>query len=405
MASADMNFTFSPEDQAFRMEVREFVRAQLPADIARDVHRWCSPQMHNYRRWQRVLSARGWGAPHWPKEYGGTDWSALRKHLFMQEIYAADAPDYGWQGTHMLAPVLIAFGSAAQRARFLPPMLNGAEVWCQGFSEPGAGSDLASLKTTALLDGDHYVINGQKIWTSDAFDADWGFVLVRTDSSVKPQRGLSFVLTKMDAPGIAIRPIHSIDGRHELNEVFFDSVRIPRDQLVGEPGQGWTYAKYLLEKERTASAFLYFNQRQLAKAKAIAREIKVGGHSLLDDPVFSLKVAQVETDLLALEWSVLRILGGDSNRYHADAVVSALKIRGSEMQQRVSELQVDALGPLAARHFQVDDPSVDAEDSRRNWPEYAIGPSSLFLFERAATIYGGAREVQKNIIAKLQFGS
>ena len=399
-----MDFTFSPDDEAFRLEVCEFIRTQLPADIARDVRRWYGAHMNNFRRWQQLLCARGWGAPHWPLEYGGTGWSPLRKHLFMQEIYDADAPDGGWQGLHMLAPVLIAFGSEAQRKRFLPPMLSGEEIWCQGFSEPGAGSDLASLKTAAVLDGDHYVINGQKIWTSDAAQADWGFFLVRTDGTVKPQRGLSFVLAKMDAPGITIRPIHSIDGRHDLTEVFLDNVRIPRDQLVGEPGKGWTYAKYLLEKERTTSAFLYFNKRQLAKAKAIAGEVRVGGRALLDDRVFSLKVARVETDLLALEWSVLRILAGEVNRYNADAVVSALKIRGSEMQQRVTELQIEALGPLTVRHFQADDPSIDAAESSKNWPEYAIGPSSLFLLERASTIYGGAREVQKNIIAKLQFG-
>ena len=198
------------------------------------------------------------------REYGGTDWSAIRKHIFMQEVYAASAPDFGWQGTHMLAPVLIAFGAPELKARFLPKILSGEEIWCQGFSEPGAGSDLANLKTSAALDGAEYVINGQKIWTSDAADADWGFFLVRTDATVKPQRGLSFLLVKMDTPGVTVRPIRSIDGRQDLNEVFLDNVRVPRAHLVGEAGLGWTYAKYLLEKERTASAYLYFN-RQAAR--------------------------------------------------------------------------------------------------------------------------------------------
>jgi alkylation response protein AidB-like acyl-CoA dehydrogenase len=304
----------------------------------------------------------------------------------------------------MLAPVLIAFGTPEQKARFLPKILTGEESWCQGFSEPGAGSDLASLRTAATLDGDHYVINGQKIWTSDALQADWGFFLVRTDPTVKPQRGVSFIVAKMDTPGIKVRPIRSIDGREELNEVFFDNVRVPRGQLVGEPGMGWTYAKYLLDKERTASAFLYFNRRHLQKAKALASEQSVAGVRLIDTPAFSRKLARVEADLLALEWSVLRILAQEKNKYDMNAVVSALKIRGSEMQQRVSELQVDALGPLALRQFERRDPANDDPNWRPRWSELAIGASSLFLFERAATIYGGAREVQKNIIAKLAFG-
>lgn len=400
-----MEFKLSSDDEIFREEVRSFVQTHLPRDIAQDVSRWVTPRMANYRRWQRLLCDRGWGAPHWPREFGGTDWSPMQKHIFMQEVYAADAPDFGWQGTHMLAPVLIAFGSAELKARFLPKILNGEEVWCQGFSEPGAGSDLAHLKTAAVLDAEEFVINGQKIWTSDAADADWGFFLVRTDGTVKPQRGLSFLLAKMDAPGVTVRPIRSIDGRQELNEVFLDNVRVPRAQLVGEAGMGWTYAKYLLDKERTASAFLYFNRRQLERAKAIARQIRVGGGRLIDVPQFALKVARVEADLLALEWSVLRILGGEPNRYNLDAVVSALKIRGSEMQQRVTELQMEALGPLATRHFEDGDPAIDADLRPVDWPDYSIGPSSVFLYHRAATIYGGAREVQKNIIAKLQFGS
>jgi alkylation response protein AidB-like acyl-CoA dehydrogenase len=400
-----MNFEFSPEDEAFRAEVSEFIRANLPAEIACDARRWFNPKVDNYRRWQGILAARGWGAPHWPPEYGGTDWSAIRRHIFMEEIYKADAPDFFWQGTHMLAPVLIAFGSADQKSRFLPRILNGEESWCQGFSEPGAGSDLAALRTAAKLEGDHYIINGQKIWTSDARESDWGFFLVRTDPTVKPQRGLSFIVAKMDTPGIRIRPIRTIDGREELNEVFFDNVRVPQAQLVGEPGTGWTYAKYLLDKERTASAFLYFNKRHLQKAKALASEQFAGGVRLIDTPAFSRKVARVEADLLALEWSVLRILAQEKNKYDLNAVVSALKIRGSEMQQRVTELQIDALGPLALRHFERRDATIDDPTWMPGWPELAIGASSLFLFERAATIYGGAREVQKNIIAKLAIGS
>lgn len=399
-----MNFELSPEDQAFRAQVRAFVRENLPADIALDVSRWQNVRVSNFRRWQRALHDQGWGAPHWPKEYGGTDWSPIRKHIFMQELYAADAPDFGWQGLHMLGPVLIAFGSDEQRRRLLPPMLRGEDFWCQGFSEPGAGSDLAHLKTAATLAGDHYRVSGQKIWTSDARHSDWGFFLVRTDATVKAQRGLSFLLIPMSAPGLTVRPIRSLDGRVELNEVFLDDVRVPRENLVGEPGLGWTYAKYLLEKERTASAFLYFNQRRLEKAKAIARQVRAGDARLIDTPEFARKLARVEADLMALEWSVLRILSGEKNKYPLDAVVSALKIRGSEMQQRVTQLGLDALGPLAARSFEHGEGAVEELSLAGGWPEYAVGVASLFLHTRASTIYGGAREVQKNIIAKLAFG-
>jgi alkylation response protein AidB-like acyl-CoA dehydrogenase len=400
-----MNFGFSPDDDAFRTEVRTFIRTHLPPDIALDVHHWHNPKLSNYRRWQRILSEQGWGAPHWPKQYGGSDWSPVRKHIFMQEIYAADAPDAGWQGMFMLAPVLIEFGSEAQRARFLPPMLRGEELWCQGFSEPGAGSDLASLKTSATLEGDEYVITGQKIWTSDAAHCDWGFFLVRTDPNVKPQRGLSFVLVPTNAQGLTIRPIRTIDGRSELNEAFLDRVRVPRENLVGQPGMGWTYAKFLLEKERTTSAFLYFNQRQFARAKAIASAVTVGGVRLIETPAFAQKMARLEADLMALEWSVLRLLAEEKNRHNLDAVVSALKIRGSEMQQRVTDLQIEALGPLATRRYEDALVPTDLPAEGPRWPEFSIGPANLFLNTRAATIYGGSREIQKNIIAKLVFGT
>jgi alkylation response protein AidB-like acyl-CoA dehydrogenase len=399
-----LKFDFSPDDEAFRLEVREFLRANLPPHIALETRRWTNPAVASFRAWQAILAKKGWGAPHWPIEWGGTGWSAIRKHLYMEEIYRADAPDFFWQGTHMLAPVLIAFGSHEQKQRFLPRILSGEDCWCQGFSEPNAGSDLANLRTTAIRSGDTYAVNGQKIWTSDAADSNWGFFLVRTDSTVKPQRGLSFLMLKMDSPGVTVRPIRTIDGRQELNEVFLDDVHVPLDQLVGEAGQGWTYAKYLLDKERTASAFLYFNKRNLEKAKSIARETRIDGVRLIDTPQFGEKLARIEADLFALEWSVLRILAQDAYRYDMNAVVSALKIRGSEMQQRVTELQIDALGPLSLRQYMRDDADIDQPETSAGKPAYTIGASSQFLFHRAATIYGGAREVQKNIIAKAAFG-
>jgi alkylation response protein AidB-like acyl-CoA dehydrogenase len=399
-----MNFDPDPAHVAFREEVRKFMRENVPPELARRAYIGGHPPLiEDYRRWQRIKHARGWGAPHWPVEYGGTGWSAMQKHIFMEEIYRADALDYGWQGTHMIGPVLIAFGSEAQKRRFLPPMLSGDEYWCQGFSEPNAGSDLASLRTRAELAGDEWIVNGQKIWTSDAHYADWGFFLVRTDPSVKPQKGISLLLVPMSSPGIRIRPIESINGGHELNEVFFDQVRVPRENLVGEPGLGWTYAKYLLDKERTASAYLYQNKRELEKVKEIARAETVKGRRLIDTPEFARNLARVEADLLALEWSVLRILCDEQNAHDADAVVSALKIRGSEMQQRVAQLQIDALGPRALRAFPHDDHGATM-DGTPLWPDYVHGRTAQFLHLRAATIYGGAREIQKNIIAKRAFG-
>jgi alkylation response protein AidB-like acyl-CoA dehydrogenase len=402
-----MIFELSPQDAAFRHEVRTFIRDNLPAEIARATYlAGCSdPELaEHHRRWQTILCNKGWGAPHWPAEFGGADWTPIQKHIFLEEIYHADAPDLGWQGLHMVAPVIIAFGSPAQKARFLPRILSGEDYWCQGFSEPNAGSDLANLRTSAQLDGDHYVLNGQKIWTSDATESPWGFFLVRTHPAEKPQRGISFLLVDMQTPGITIRRIPSIDGGIGLHEVFLENVRVPGENLVGEAGKGWTYAKYLLEKERTTSSFLYFNKRELEKAKEVARSELIDGVALINTPEFSRKLARVEMDLLALEWSVLRILAEEKSHYDANAVVSALKISGSEMQQRVTELQMAALGSRALRHFPYPDMKKAASCSTDAWPLHVIGKSERFLFARASTIYGGAHEIQKNIIAKLAFG-
>jgi alkylation response protein AidB-like acyl-CoA dehydrogenase len=401
-----MRFDFSAEDEAFRREVRAFFAANLPRDLARrfaiGAH---PPDRADVRRFQSLLNERGWGAPHWPVEWGGTGWSPLRKHLFMDELYRADGLDYGWQGLHMVAPVLIAFGSEEQKRRFLPPMLSGQEFWAQGFSEPNAGSDLASLKTQAVLEGNEWVVNGQKIWTSDAMMSEWGFFLVRTDTDVKPQRGISFLLIKMDTPGLTVRPIVSIEGGTGLNEVFLDNVRVPYGNLVGEAGMGWTYAKYLLEKERTTSAFLYFNKRELEKAREIARGQKRNGVPLIEIPGFARKLARVEVDVLALEYSVLRVLSAEeSGGKNLDAVVSALKLRGSALQQRVTDLQVEALGLHALRLWgHGEGESVDADRASR-WPAFVPGRTAAALIARASTIYGGSQEVQKNIIAKLAFG-
>ena len=399
-----MRFDFSPEDDAFRLEARAFFRDHLPRDMARRFHLGAHPpDRRDVKAFQALLHSRGWGAPHWPQAWGGTGWSPLRKHLFMEELYNADGLDYGWQGLHMVAPVLIAFGSDAQKHRFLPPMISGEEFWAQGFSEPGAGSDLASLRTRAELDGDEWVVNGQKIWTSDSRMSEWGFFLVRTEAAAKPQRGISFLLIPMDSPGLTIRPIVSIEGGTGLNEVFLENVRVPRENLVGEAGLGWTYAKYLLEKERTTSAFIYFNKRELEKARHIARHQTVGGVALIETPEFARKLARIEIDVLALEYSVLRVLSNEKNRQNLDAVVSALKLRGSALQQRVTDLQLDALGLHALRCWGHGEGETISASDVGCWPEFVPGRTAAALIARASTIYGGSQEIQKNIVAKLAF--
>lgn len=395
-----MNFEFSAEDAAFRTEVRQFLREHLPRQIAaREYYGFTPPRKEDLQQWNRTLFEKGWAAPHWPVEYGGTGWSALRQHIFEEECHLAHAPDLTWQGLRLLAPVLYTFGSEAQKARHLPPILRGDVFWAQGFSEPNAGSDLVSLKTRAVREGDYYIVNGQKTWSSEGHYADWGFFLVRTDPEAKPQRGISFLLIDLRTPGVSVRPITMINGAHYVNEIFLDNVVVPADNLVGEAGKGWSYTKFLLEHERTSSAFIYFSKRELQRAKEIARHESLDRHSQ-----FAHEMARLEMDILALEWSVLRLLANEKNPYDQTAVASALKIRGSELQQRVTELQTDLLGARALRSIHFDDPMIGDKAQARLWPNYVPGRMSTTLHTRAVTIYGGAKEVQKNIIAKLAFG-
>ena len=409
-----MNFAFSAEDEAFRVEVREFLASTLPREMAqRHAMGYHPPSKDDLLSWNRILAERGWSVPQWPLEHGGTGWSAMRLHIFEEECTRANAPDLSWQGARLAGPVIYTFGNDEQKARFLPPIRRGDHLLAQGFSEPNAGSDLASLKTSAVkgvdAGGAHYIVNGQKTWSSEGHYADWGFFLVRTDPRVKPQRGISFLMIDLRSAGVTVRPIVMFNGMHYVNEIFLDNVRVPAENRIGEEGAGWTHAKFLLDNERTSSAFVHFSRHWLERARAIAARETAAGRRLADDPPFSRRLAAVEIDLQALEYSVLRVLADEKTPWHATAVASALKVRGSEIQQRVMDLAMEALGPRALRSIDTpDDPLLAAAIAdpslARRWPDDTPGVASCALQTRAVTIYGGAKEVQKNIIARLAFG-
>lgn len=385
-----MDLRHDPADEAFREEVRAFLRETLPADVAERNRRGFHPTKEDELWWTRQLYARGWSAPHWPVEFGGTGWTPWQRFIFEEECFLAGAPPTCAAGFSLLGPVLYTYGTEDQKARFLEPTRRGEIFWGQLFSEPNAGSDLASLKTTAVRDGDHYIVNGQKTWTTEGHYADWLFCLVRTDASVKPQRGISFLIVDARAPGVTIRPIRAIDGGHSLNETFLDNVRVPVENLIGEENRGWSYAKLLLEHERAFSAEVPRNKRLLAQLRHIA-----GQAGLLDDPLFAARVAEAQVELHALEWLTLRALadmdrGADSNR----PVGSVLKVRGSELIQKTGALIHEALGGYGL----IDYPEVGFE--ALPGPAEAAGKTADFLYRRAVTIYGGANEIQRNIIAR-----
>jgi alkylation response protein AidB-like acyl-CoA dehydrogenase len=402
-----MEFSILPADQAFRAEVRAFIETQLPVDIARRGQHDYHSAREDVRRWMRILNAKGWSAPHWPQHLGGTSWTPLRRYIFQDELRRARAPVLDRCALDLLGPVLCAFGSRDLQARFLQPILNGDVWWCQGFSEPSAGSDLASLRTRADLEGDHYVVNGQKIWTTEAHQADWIFTLVRTDQSVKPQAGISFLLIDMTSDGISRRPIWTIDEGLTLNEVFFDNVRVPVENLLGEAGKGWTYAKFLLAHERTTSAVVSHTKRDVEQVCHLARSARAGNGWFIDDSAFAGKLARLEAEVIALEWSVMRVLHAKEGDSSAESVASLLKLRGSELSERAALLAAEALGDYGM---------VAMPDPEGHHPMYpgcmapalsddeAIGVTAKAIFRRATTIYGGASEIQRTIIAKSILG-
>ncbi|HXR02682.1 MAG TPA: acyl-CoA dehydrogenase family protein [Pseudomonas sp.] len=397
-----MDLAFSQADQQFRTEVRQFLADRLPADIARrqrDIMTLTS-ETDDILHWMKILAEKGWSVPHWDPAYGGTGWTPMQMHIFSDELNQADAPEFHWVSTHMAGPIIYKFGSQEQKDKFLPAIRGGEYIWCQGFSEPGAGSDLASLKTSAVLQGGYYRVNGQKIWTSGAFEARWGFFLVKSEHHPKAHQNISFLLIDMQSPGITVRRIPQISGESHVCEVFLEDVIVPVEHLVGEPGKGWGYAKALLEHERTVSSFVYFNKRELRRAKDIAGQERLRGKPLIEDPEYRMRLSHLDAQVSALEWSVLRVLANEVSTYGVMVPPSVLKLTGSRLQQTITELQVDMLGFRAARYY---DPYRDAPVPSALWPEHIRGRTSAALTARAATIYGGTEQIQKNILSKTAF--
>ncbi len=399
-----MDLRFTPQELAFRDEVRAFFREALPASIRRKMALGQRPSKADIVTWQRILNDKGWAVPHWPVEWGGQDWSPVQNYIFKEEMQLAPAPDPLAFNVSMVGPVLIAFGTEAQKRRFLPKVANLDYWFCQGFSEPGAGSDLASLRTSARREGDHYVVNGQKIWTSRAHQADWMFCLVRTDPAAKPQSGISYLLIDMQTPGLTIRPIPTIDGEHHFNEVFFDDVRVPLENLVGEENKGWTYAKYLLGNERTGIARVGASKQRILKAKQLAATIVIGDRTLADTERFREKVAAIEVELKALEITQLRVVSNARNlpRGVQDPASSVLKLKGTELQQAATEILMEVAGAHAMA-FQSEHLWGTATDESIG-PEWAATVAPDYFYTRASSIYGGSNEIQRNVIAKRLLG-
>ncbi|WP_129648866.1 acyl-CoA dehydrogenase family protein [Peristeroidobacter agariperforans] len=398
-----MDLNFTPAELAFRDEVRQFLRDQLPQDIAQRVKNGLALRAEDYTRWQKILFQRGWGAPGWPKQFGGPGWGPVEMHIYDEEAAAAGAPRTIPFGLKMVAPVIMAFGSPAQQQRFLPGILNGEVWWCQGYSEPGAGSDLASLKTRAERQGDHYIVNGQKTWNTLGQYADWIFCLVRTDPNApKQQQGISFLLIDMKTPGITVRPIITMDGAHEVNEVWFENVKVPVENRIGEENKGWTYAKFLLGHERTNIAGVGASKRELGRLKAIAQKETKNGRPLLEDPLFAARVAQVEMELMALEITNLRALSAESEKRAPGPEASILKIKGTEIQQALTELMMYAVGPYALPFERA---SIEEGDlTSVAGPDYAAPLAATYCNVRKVTIYGGSNEIQRNIISQMILG-
>jgi alkylation response protein AidB-like acyl-CoA dehydrogenase len=395
-----MDLNYSEADRRFRMEVRSWLAENLPKDLQHKVLNHIRLNKEEFARWHKILAKKGWVAPAWPIEWGGTGWNATQRHIFDEECASAGTPMIMAFGVSMVAPVMMKFATEAQKSYYLPRIYDCTDWWCQGYSEPGSGSDLASLKTRADRDGDFYVVNGQKTWTTLGQYADMMFCLVRTAHTERKQEGISFLLIDMNTPGITVRPIITLDEDHEVNEVFFDNVRVPVQNLVGEENKGWTYAKYLLGHERTGIAAVGRSKRELAFLKRLAQQHHKNGKPLIEDALFGARVASLEIELMALELTVLRVVSSEGAARGPGPEASLLKIKGTEVQQGLTELMLEALGPYGMPF---------ERDFLEGRVEHAVdddaAPIAAYYFNfRKTSIYGGSNEIQKNIISQMILG-
>jgi pimeloyl-CoA dehydrogenase large subunit len=401
-----MDLRFSPEENAFRQELRTFFRTEVPESIRKKVMESLHLTKEEMIASHKVLHAKGLTVPHWPKQWGGADWTPVQHYIYTEELQYNGVPQPLPFNVSMCGPVVIAFGTEAQKKRFLPRMASLDDWWCQGFSEPGAGSDLAGLKTAAVRNGDHYVVNGQKTWTTMAQHADWIFCLVRTDPEApKKQLGISFLLIDMRTPGVTVRPIQTIDGGREVNEVFFDDVKVPVENLVGQENRGWDCAKFLLGNERTGIARVGYSKQRVQRIKELASRVMAGDRPLIEDERFREKVAAVEVDLKALEMTQMRVLAEDRRRKAnvPNPMSSILKIRGSEIQQQTTALLMEIAGPLALPYrIEQDEAAFGANEPPLD--EWAAPAAPAYFNYRKTTIYGGSNEIQRNILAKAVLG-
>ena len=395
-----MDLAFSKEEIAFRDEVRAFFRDNVPPETRRKMVEGRHLSKDEMVTWWRILNTKGWGVTHWPEEHGGTGWTSVQHYIFNEELQAYPAPQPLAFGVSMVGPVIYTFGSEAQKKYYLPRIASVEDWWCQGFSEPGSGSDLASLKTKAERRGDKYIINGQKTWTTLAQHADMIFNLCRTDPTAKKQMGISFILVDMKSKGITVRPIQTIDGGHEVNEVFFDDVEVPVENLVGEENKGWDYAKFLLGNERTGIARVGVSKERLRRIRELAAKVESGGRPVLDDPAFREKLAACEIELKALELTQLRVVAdeGKHGKGKPNPASSVLKIKGSEIQQTTTELLMEVIGPFAAPY------DVHGDEDSNETMDWTAQIAPSYFNNRKVSIYGGSNEIQRNINAKAVLG-
>jgi len=392
-----MDLGYSADERAFRNEVRDWLREHLSAAVRDKVVRYAHLDRDDLLDWHRTLAGKGWIAPAWPREWGGTGWNVVQRYIFEEECGYAGAPPLIPFGLAMCAPVLLEFGTEAQKQRFLPRIYRGDDVWCQGYSEPASGSDLASLRTSAVRHGDRYIVNGQKLWTTMAHIADWIFCLVRTDAQAqRRQDGISFLLIDMRTPGITVRPLMLMDGRHEVNEVFFDDVAVPVENRVHDEGKGWTVAKYLLGYERMNTARIGTSRRELERLKSFAELQRRNGRPLTEDPRFRDRLSRLEIELTALSITNLRFLDRLRGGHAPGAEVSMLKIKGTEIQQALTELMLEAAGPLAQAIAPIDDGVMT--------DGFVAALAPRYCNMRKTTIYAGSNEIQRNIIARHALG-